>query len=108
MTAVFLGRAASLIMPITFGGTLYAWDSGSEIALWVVTAVPLVVSVFVARLHPGVERENRLYPAHFFKRPVLVVLQVQMFLVSGVVLVRGVLDSESCFKLLIATMQYRQ
>ena len=35
----------------------------------------------------GVDKDNRLYPAHFFKRPILVNLQLQMFLVSGIVLV---------------------
>lgn len=87
MTAVFLGGASCLIMAISFGGMLYAWGSGSEIALWVLAAVLLVVSIFLARFHPGVDKDNRLYPAHFLKRPILVNLQIQMFLVSGIVLV---------------------
>lgn len=87
MTTTFLAGAACLVMAITFGGTLYSWSSGSEIALWVVTGVLLIVCTVVAKFHPGVEKDNRLYPAHFLRRPILVNLQVQMFLVSGIVLV---------------------
>lgn len=75
------------MMAITFGGTLYSWSSGNEIALWVVAGVLLLVCIAVAKFHPGVEKDNRLYPAHFLRRPILVNLQVQMFLVSGIVLV---------------------
>lgn len=87
MTTTFLAGATCLVMAITFGGTLYSWSSGSEIALWIVAGVLLLVCTVVAKLHPGVEKEHRLYPAHFLRRPILVNLQVQMFLVSGIVLV---------------------
>ncbi|RAQ60180.1 MFS drug efflux transporter [Aspergillus flavus] len=86
MTTMFLAGSASLVMAITFGGTLYDWSSGNEIALWVVAGVLLVVCIVLAKYHPGVDKDNRLYPAHFFKRPILVNLQLQMFLVSGIVL----------------------
>jgi hypothetical protein len=68
MATTFLAGAACLVMAITFGGTLE-------------------LCIAVAKFHPGVEEDNRLYPAHFLRRPILVNLQVQMFLVSGVVLV---------------------
>ncbi|THC91405.1 hypothetical protein EYZ11_009134 [Aspergillus tanneri] len=86
MTTTFLAGSACLVMAITFGGTLYAWSSGNEIALWVVAGVLLLVCIVVAKFHPGVDKGNRLYPAHFLKRPILINLQVQMFLVSGIVL----------------------
>ncbi|KAB8209760.1 major facilitator superfamily domain-containing protein [Aspergillus parasiticus] len=87
MMIMFLAGSTSLIMAITFGGTLYAWSSGNKIALWVVAGVLLVVCIVLVKYHPGVDKDNRLYPAHFFKRPILVNLQLQMFLVSGIVLV---------------------
>lgn len=87
MTTTFLAGAACLVMAITFGGTLYSWGSGNEISLWVVAGVLLIVCIAVAKFHPGVDKKNRLYPAHFLRRPILVNLQVQMFLVSGIVLV---------------------
>ncbi|KAL5356460.1 major facilitator superfamily domain-containing protein [Aspergillus floccosus] len=86
MTITFFAGSACLVMVITFGGTLYAWSSGNEIALLIVAGVLLIVCIVVAKYHPGVDKDYRLYPAHFLKRPILVNLQVQMFLVSGIVL----------------------
>ncbi|KAJ6153418.1 hypothetical protein N7497_007737 [Penicillium chrysogenum] len=71
MATTFLAGATCLVMAITFGGTLYSWSSGSEIALWVVAGVFLLVCIAVAKFHPGVEKDNRLYPAHFLRRPIL-------------------------------------
>ncbi|KAJ6172827.1 hypothetical protein N7470_001894 [Penicillium chermesinum] len=86
MTTTFLAGSACLVMAITFGGTLYPWNSGNEIALWVVAGALLIVCIFVAKYHPGVHKDDRLYPAHFLRRPIMINLQVQMFLVSGIVL----------------------
>lgn len=87
MTVVFLAGAACLTLAISFGGVVYPFSSGTMIALWSVTGVLLVVAVAVAKLHPGVSKENRLYPVHFLRRPILVLMQVQVFLSSGIVLV---------------------
>ena len=38
------------------------------------------------KLHPLVTKENRLYPLHFFRQPILINMQVQVFLSSGIVL----------------------
>ena len=62
-------------------------DIWTEIALWTVTGVLLVVTVLLTIFHPGVTKENRLYPAHLLRRPILVNLQLQVFLVSGIMLV---------------------
>ena len=51
------------------------------------TGVLLVVIVLLTILHPWVTKENRLYPAHFLRQPILVNLQLQVFLVSGIMLV---------------------
>jgi len=99
MTIVFLAGSACFTMAISFGGSVYAWNSGTEIALWTVTGVLLVVTILLSIYNPGVSKENRLYPAHFFKRPILVNLQLQIFLSSGIVLVSidqcGVLNNTS-------------
>ncbi|KAE8347844.1 hypothetical protein BDV24DRAFT_157322 [Aspergillus arachidicola] len=70
MMTMFLAGSASLVMAITSAAR----------------CVLLVVCIVLARYHPGMDKDNRLYPAHFFKRPILVNLQLQMFLVSGIVL----------------------
>lgn len=85
--AIFFGGTVCFTMGINFGGTLYAWDSGSEIALWVMAGVLLIAMILVTIFHPFVSVENKLYPSHFLRQPVLLNLQLQMFLVSGVMLV---------------------
>ncbi|VUC26381.1 unnamed protein product [Clonostachys rosea] len=86
MTIVFLGGAACLTLAISFGGVVYAFSSSTMVALWSVTGVLLVVAAAVAKFHPGVSKENRLYPVHFLSRPILVLMQAQVFLASGIVL----------------------
>jgi hypothetical protein len=86
--AIFFGGTTCFTMAVNFGGTTYAWISGSEIALWVMSGVLLIVMVLVTMYHPLVSAENKMYPSHFLKRPVLVNLQVQLFLISGVMIVR--------------------
>ncbi|KAK8037942.1 major facilitator superfamily transporter [Apiospora phragmitis] len=83
---IFVAGSTCLIMAIAFSGSEYAWDSGSSIALWVMSGVLLKVMVFITLKPPFVTKENRLVPAHFFRNPVLLNLGVQMFLVSGVML----------------------
>ncbi|CAG8975977.1 hypothetical protein HYALB_00012312 [Hymenoscyphus albidus] len=84
--AIFFGGTTCFTMAVNFGGTVYAWNSGSEIALWVMTGVLLIAIIVTTIYHPGVTKENRMYPAHFLRRHVLVNLQLQLFLVSGVML----------------------
>lgn len=86
MVVVFLAGAASLTLAISFGGMVYPFGSGPIIALYVLAAVFLAVSTFLLKFHPGIDEANRLYPAHFFQSPVLVNMQVQVFLSSGIIL----------------------
>ena len=86
-TTIFLAGAACFTLAVSFGGTTFAWTSGTEIALWTMTGVLLVVTILLTIFHPGVNKENRLYPAHFLRQPMLVNLQLQVFLVSGIMLV---------------------
>jgi MFS family permease len=90
--AIFFGGTTCFTMAVNFGGTVYAFNSGSEIALWVLTGVLLIAVTLTTIYHPGVTKENRMYPAHFLRRHVLVNLQLQLFLVSGVMLVSNFSD----------------
>lgn len=85
-TIFFLAFLLCLTMAMSFGGTLYAWDSGSEITLWVMTGVTFVLFALVTKFHPLVTKETRLYPAHFLRNPIMVNLQIQLALVSGTML----------------------
>ena len=63
-----------LIMAISFGGALFAWDSGSTITLfviggilWIVFAVQQTFSIFTSP-------ENRMFPVHLLKNKEAVLL----------------------------------
>lgn len=73
-------------MAISFSGSVYSWDSGSAITLWVMTGVLLIATIVLTLKHPFVTKESRLIPAHFFRSFHLVNLGLQMFFVSGIML----------------------
>ena len=87
MTVLFVAGSCSLTMAISFGGLIYDYNSGSEIALWTVTGVLLILTVLAAKYHPGVDQADRLYPVHFFRNPVVLNMQIQIFMSSGIILV---------------------
>ncbi|KAI4159810.1 MAG: hypothetical protein LQ342_006321 [Letrouitia transgressa] len=80
---IFVGAMTCFIMAINFGGTVYDWNSGPEITFWVLSGVLFIVFGFTQAYHPLVAAEHKLYPTHFLKRPVLVILQVMIFCASG-------------------------
>lgn len=86
-TIVLMGGSAFITMAMNFGGSVFAWDSSEEIAFWVMTGVFLILMALVTYFHPFVTNENKLYPSHFLKQFELVNLQIQLFMVSGVMFV---------------------
>ncbi|CVK91301.1 probable DHA14-like major facilitator; ABC transporter [Fusarium mangiferae] len=84
--AIFLAGSACLTVALTFGGVVYSFHSGTIIALWTVTGVLLVAFIVLLKVHPLVSKENRLYPLHFFKKWILINMQLQVFLSSGIIL----------------------
>ncbi|KAH7390153.1 MFS transporter [Cadophora sp. MPI-SDFR-AT-0126] len=86
MTAIFLAGSCVFTMAISFGGTVYPWNSATEIALWTVAGVLFTASIVLTKYYPWVVTEHRLYPAHFLKNAILVTLQIQVYLSSGIVL----------------------
>lgn len=60
----------------TFGGSTYAWNSGSSIALWVVFGVCLVSYVAQQYFAWFTTTERRIFPVHFLKSRTLVLLYV--------------------------------
>ncbi|RKL44843.1 hypothetical protein BFJ72_g3494 [Fusarium proliferatum] len=83
---IFLAGSACLTVALTFGGVVYSFKSGTIIALWTVTGVLLVAFIVLLKIHPLVSKENRLYPLHFFKKWILINMQLQVFLSSGIIL----------------------
>ncbi|KAJ5554708.1 DNA repair protein RAD50 [Penicillium frequentans] len=82
-TIVFLAGATCLSMALSFGGTEYAWSSGSEIALLVMTGVLLIAFILVTIYHPGVSAEDKLLPVGFMRTAELVTLPIQSAIVAG-------------------------
>jgi hypothetical protein len=84
---VFLAGSACLTVALTFGGVIYPFGSATIIVLWSVTGVLLIAFTLLLRVHPFVEKKNRIYPVHFFKSFTLFNMQLQVFLASGIILV---------------------
>ncbi|KAI1387734.1 major facilitator superfamily domain-containing protein [Hypoxylon trugodes] len=80
---VFTALCACFCMAGSFGGTLYEWNSGSEIALWVMTVVLLIAFILVTIYHPFVPSELRLLPVHCMRTKDLIIIPLQAFLVAG-------------------------
>jgi MFS family permease len=76
---IWTGWSISFFMAITFGGTLYEWDSYSEIILWVFVGVLSIGFVLSHKLHPFVPVEDRLYPGHMLRNWKLGILQFATF-----------------------------
>lgn len=59
-------------MALTFGGSTYPWNSGKEIALWVVFGVLLIALCIQQYTCLFTDRKRRIFPAQFLKRRTLV------------------------------------
>ncbi len=64
---LFLGFVASLIMAINFGGALYAWGSGSTIALFVVSGVLFIIFAIQQKFSFLTTPEERIFPVKMLR-----------------------------------------
>ncbi|KAI1470394.1 MFS general substrate transporter [Daldinia caldariorum] len=80
---IFLGGSTCIAMALTFGGTVYAFNSGQEIALWTVSGVLLIAFILITIYHPTVPRKDRLYPLHLMKSLELNILHYALFAAAG-------------------------
>ncbi|KAL8806441.1 MAG: hypothetical protein Q9182_001356 [Xanthomendoza sp. 2 TL-2023] len=76
---ILTGWSISFFMALIFGGTFYAWDSYSEIILWVFVGILSIGFVVAHKTHPFVLKEDRLYPGHMLRNWKLGILQVATF-----------------------------
>jgi len=82
---VWTGWCVSFFMAITYGGTLFEWESYSMIILWVFVGVLAIVFLLTHKFHPFVEKENRLYPSHTLRNFKLGILQIATFSAASAV-----------------------
>lgn len=66
-TILFLGMVLCLVMAINFGGVLYAWNSGSIIALFVVGLVLLIAFVIQQWFSWFTTESDRIFPAKLIR-----------------------------------------
>ena len=85
---VFYSAMTSFTMAISFGGLMLDWASGGEIALWVVSGVLWINFAILTWRPVFVDHSRRLYPAEMIGRPHIQNLQIQLFMGSGVLMVR--------------------
>ncbi|KAG0633768.1 major facilitator superfamily domain-containing protein [Tuber brumale] len=86
-TILNIGSFVSLIMAINFGGTLYAWDSPQEIALFVVGGVLIIVFGVTQAYSVLTTPAQRLFPGEFLRDPFLVLLFAMMAAASTAIFV---------------------
>lgn len=72
----FLSIAAlvSIILAINFGGTLYAWNSGQIIALFVVAGILFIVFGLQQVFTIFTRKQDRMFPIHFLRNREAVLL----------------------------------
>ncbi|KAL8943096.1 MAG: hypothetical protein Q9216_001296 [Gyalolechia sp. 2 TL-2023] len=72
------GFIIAIVMPISFGGIEYAWNSGSIIAPFVMAFV--LLPVFLAQQYwaVGTAPDRRVFPMHFLKSATMPVLFVEL------------------------------
>lgn len=82
-----IGSFVSLIMAINFGGTLYAWGSGQEIALFVVGGLLIIAFGVTQAFSVFTTPTQRLFPGEFLRDPFLVMLFAMMAAASTAIFV---------------------
>ena len=65
-------------MAINFGGNLYEWNDGREIALWVVGGVLLVLFGIQQRFAIGTTTLRRTFPVDFLSKKIMWILFILM------------------------------
>jgi MFS family permease len=73
-TLLLAGVMVTLIMAISFGGVVYEWNSGSIIALFVVSGFLTIVFALQQVFAISTTPTTRIFPLQFLRSPLLVIL----------------------------------
>lgn len=79
-----IGAMVTIVMAINLGGVLFEWNSGSEIALFVVSGVLWIAFALQQLFCIFTTREKRLFPAHLLKHRMPVLLFIACSSVASV------------------------
>ncbi|KAH9993009.1 major facilitator superfamily-domain-containing protein [Xylariaceae sp. FL0662B] len=66
-TVLSAGAITTLVMVISFGGSVYAWNSGQTIGLFVTTGILWIAFILQQRFSLLTRPENRLFPTSLIK-----------------------------------------
>jgi len=81
-TVLSIAGIMTIIMAINFGGTVYAWNSGQTIALFVVSGVIWIAFGFQQGFAIFTTAEQRVFPVHFLRNWNAVLLYICMSAVN--------------------------
>ncbi len=73
-TIILIGAFVSGVMAISFGGIIYAWNSGQTIALFVVSGVLFIVFGIQQEWHILTTVERRIFPVQFLRSRSMIIL----------------------------------
>src|SRR5271156_3915407 len=67
---------ALFTLAISFGGNQFAWKSGVVIGFFVASGVLAILFMLSQTILPGITKEKRLFPAHYFLNKDMVLLSI--------------------------------
>ena len=73
-TILVCGMFAAAIMGISFGGTLFEWNSGSIIGLFTATGVLLLMFLAQQAFAIGTSSSGMLFPIQFLRSPIMIMM----------------------------------
>ena len=73
-TLLIIGAFVSGIMAVSFGGNVYAWDSGRIIGLFVCSGILFILFGIQQTLAILTTEARRIFPVHFLKSKIMLVL----------------------------------
>jgi len=77
-TLLMVGACVAGVMAISFGGIIYAWNSGQTISCFVVSGVLFIVFGLQQSFCVLSTEESRIFPCQFLKHKILIILFMQM------------------------------
>jgi MFS family permease len=75
-TVLVVGALLPLVLAINFGGTLFSWNSGASIALFVISGLLTIIFLLQQGFTVATNPTDRLFPIHFLKNKDAVLLAI--------------------------------
>lgn len=73
-TILFTGAIVSGVMAVNFGGTVYAWNSGRIIGLFVTSGICFILFGLQQAFTITTTKDRRIFPGQFLKSKIMIIL----------------------------------